>query len=76
MSRGVFDLTPPRGLTIADAAARAGVSCANCDAVYLRGDNPQPTSFGRRFDRRLLERCMDQLSNIRFPSDPQDRLAG
>lgn len=75
MSRGVFDLASPRGLTIAEAAAWAGVSRACYDAARLRGDYPQPTLPGRRVDRVLLEQCMDRLSNIKPQSDLEDPLS-
>lgn len=75
MSRSVFDLASPRGLTIAEAAAWAGVSRACYDAARLRGDYPQPTLPGRRVDRVLLEQCMDRLSNIKPPSDIEDPLS-
>lgn len=74
MSQRAFDLTSPRGLTIAEAAAWAGVSRACYDAARLRGDYPQPTLPGRRVDRVLLEQCMDRLSNITPQKDSDDPL--
>lgn len=64
-----------RGMTIAEAAAWAGVSRACYDAARLRGDYPQPTLPGRRIDRVLLEQCMNRLSNITPQSDPEDPLS-
>lgn len=75
MSRRGFGLTSPRGLTIAEAAAWAGVSRACYDAARVRGDYPEPTLPGRRIDRVLLEQCMDRLSKIMAQSDPEDPLS-
>lgn len=75
MSRGVYGLRSPRGLTIGEAAAWAGVSRACYDAARLRGDYPQPTLPGRRIDLVLLEQCMDRLSKIERQSDLEDPLS-
>jgi hypothetical protein len=65
----------PRGLTIAQAAAFAGVSEGSFNTARARGDYPNPTLAGGRIDLKLLERAMDRLSGLLVEDDVMDPLA-
>ena len=54
----------PRGLTLDQAAAFAGLSKSGYNRRRRMGDYPGPTLPGKRYDLRLLEAAMDRLSNI------------
>lgn len=64
----------PRGLTIAQAAALAGLSEGTFATARARGDYPNPTLPGGRIDRVLLEKAMDRLSGIMTELDAIDPL--
>lgn len=65
----------PRGLTICQAAAVAGLSRGAFAVARARGDYPNPTLPGGRIDRVLLERAMDRLSGLATDGDVADPLA-
>ena len=78
MSRARANLPPslaPRGLTIAQAAALAGLGEASFAAARARGEYPNPTLPGGRVDRVLLEQAMDRLSGILTEREVTDPLA-
>ncbi len=78
MATRVENLPPrlaPRGLTIAQAAAFAGLSEGAFNTARARGEYPNPTLAGGRIDLKLLERAMDRLSGILTESDIGDPLA-
>ncbi|NBB63352.1 hypothetical protein GVN18_29210 [Pseudomonas sp. ODNR1LW] len=64
-----------RGLTLAQAAAMAGLSEGRFAVARAKGDYPNPTLPGRRIDRVLLEQAMDRLSGIVSAEEEQDPLA-
>lgn len=57
-------VSSPRGLTVQQAAAFAGVTADAYRQASEIGDYPGPTLWGGRVDRKLLERHMDRLSGI------------
>lgn len=65
----------PRGLTIAQAAAVAGLGEASFAAARARGEYPNPTLPGGRIDRVLLEQAMDRLSGIVTEAEVADPLS-
>lgn len=64
----------PRGLTIAQAAALAGLGEGTFATARARGDYPNPTLPGGRIDRVLLEQAMDRLSGILTEKEIADPL--
>ena len=65
----------PRGLTIGQAAALAGLGEAAFATARARGDYPNPTLPGGRIDRVLLEQAMDRLSGILTEAEVADPLS-
>lgn len=64
----------PRGLTISQAAALAGLREAAFATARARGDYPNPTLPGGRIDRMLMEQAMDRLSGILTEAEVVDPL--
>jgi hypothetical protein len=64
----------PRGLTISQAAALAGLREAAFATARARGDYPNPTLPGGRIDRMLMEQAMDRLSGLLNESEVTDPL--
>jgi len=66
MSR--YDRLPPgmqpRGLTREAAAAFVGLAKTSFDAARARGEYPDPTLPGGRYDRVVLEAAMNRLSGL------------
>jgi hypothetical protein len=54
----------PRGLTKDLAAAYVGLCASSFDQARTRGEYPNPTLPGGRYDVRLLDLAMDRLSGI------------
>lgn len=65
----------PRGLTISQAAALAGLGEATFATARARGEYPNPTLPGGRIDRVLLEQAMDRLSGILTEAEVADPLS-
>lgn len=64
----------PRGLTVSQAAALAGLREAAFATARARGDYPNPTLPGGRIDRMLMEQAMDRLSGLLTESEVADPL--
>ena len=64
----------PRGLTVSQAAALAGLSEGTFATARARGDYPNPTLPGGRIDRVLLEQAMDRLSGLLTEREVNDPL--
>jgi hypothetical protein len=64
----------PRGLTISQAAALAGLREAAFATARARGDYPNPTLPGGRIDRMLMEQAMDRLSGLLTEAEVADPL--
>ena len=66
----------PRGLSRDAAAAYVGLCTRSFDQARKRGEFPDPTLPGKRFDRILLDRAVDKLSGLAQSSgttaDPED----
>ena len=54
----------PRGLSRHEAAAFVGLSPTAFDNARREGKYPNPTLPGKRYDRSLLEKAMDNLSGL------------
>ncbi len=65
----------PRGLTITQAAAFAGLSTGAFNAARTNGVYPGPTLSGKRIDLKLLEQHMDRLSGLSHDHASPDPLA-
>ena len=66
----------PRGLSHTQAAAYTGLAVATFDLYRRRGRLPAPTLPGKRYDRILLDRAMDELSGIAASANPLDAWKG
>ena len=65
---GTYDKLPagliPRGLTREAAAAYAGLSVSAFDKARLENKSPEPTLPGGRYDRLLIDDCMNRMSGF------------
>lgn len=54
----------PRGLTREQAAAYVGLSMSGFDSARRRGVYPAATLPGKKHDRALLDKTMNELSGL------------